>query len=155
MGTLRWLVPVPILVPARASSATHTVAFPRPQAESGPSWAVSPRNQSTDGFTALTPGVWPPSEGWGSPGLGTDGRGVVTHPEPALKCHSHQVRAHSDPSRSPGGKTKMAATEGAERCCGKGMSRARRMPRNQGRGGPCLPAGRLQPRCHLLGHSRE
>lgn len=46
----------------------------------------------TDDFTALTPGVWPPSKAWASPGLGTDGRGVGTSPECHMMCHSHQAR---------------------------------------------------------------
>ncbi|XP_017600419.1 PREDICTED: neurogenic differentiation factor 2 [Corvus brachyrhynchos] len=49
-------------------------------------------NQGTDGFAALTPGEWPPSKGWVSSGLGTDGRGVGTYPELALVCHGHQER---------------------------------------------------------------
>lgn len=64
----------------------------RVKAPIGPPWAVSPRNWGTNGFTALIPGVWPPSKTWGSRGLGTHGRGVGTSPELALMCHSHQVR---------------------------------------------------------------
>lgn len=53
------------------------------------------RNQGTDGFAALTPGEWPPSKGWVSPGRGTDGRGVGPYPQLALVCHGHQVRVGS------------------------------------------------------------